>query len=129
MQYAYVKDGKIVEIARVNPFTIFRKEYAEMFIQCPDDVESDWSYDGTTFLPPPGPTGEQIASENKVKAQLKLQQTDWVDLPSVYDANNNPHLLNKAEFDAYRLELREIAVYPPEMQILWKPEPKAQWSK
>lgn len=129
MSFAYVENEKVVEVTQVDPFTIFRKEYAEMFIACPENVEAGWTYNGAAFTPPPGPTGEQIAAENKQKALLKLQETDWADLPSVSDVNNNPHLLNKAEFDAYRLEMREIAVYPPEMQILWKPAPKAQWSK
>lgn len=53
MKYAYVFDGKVSDIARVNPFSIFKEAYAAQFIEAPDEVEGGWLYDGVAFYPPP----------------------------------------------------------------------------
>lgn len=68
------------------------------------------------------------ADDNKAKASMLLQDTDWVENPSVIDANNTPHLLNKNDFDSYRIALRVIAVNPQEGNITFPVKPIAQWS-
>ena len=73
--------------------------------------------------PPPPPTAE----ENKYQAMGLLLETDWVNEPDVTDPNLIPHLLNKDEFDAYRLELRKIAVSPTAGYIEWPVKPAEQW--
>jgi hypothetical protein len=66
-------------------------------------------------------------SQNKNQAQTLLQQTDWVEIPSVSDSSNTPHLTNKSEFDTYRLSLRVIAVNPT-VTVEWPEKPTEQWS-
>lgn len=65
----------------------------------------------------------------KVKAQvdLLLTATDWVEIPSVSNVSNTPHLINYSDFISYRLALRAIAVSPtinPILPII----PIEQWS-
>ena len=74
--------------------------------------------------PPPPPTAE----DNKNHAVWLLSKTDWVNQPDVTDTSVTPHLLNKAEFDAYRLAIRQYAVYPVDGNIDWLTSPQAQWS-
>lgn len=71
---------------------------------------------------------ETAARKAQVKAQASqlLTETDWVDVPSVSDPANDPHLQNKSDFDAYRLTLRGIAVYQP-VDPVWPTKPAEQW--
>ena len=79
--------------------------------------------------PPPAPTPEEIQAQNKATATQLLAATDWVELPSVSDPTSNPHLLNKADFVAYRDQLRAIAVNPPTTPVNpWPTKPTEQWS-
>lgn len=79
--------------------------------------------------PPPPPTPEEIQAQNKATASSLLAETDWTELPSVSDPTSNPHLLNKAEFVAYRDQLRAIAVNPPTTPVNpWPTKPTEQWS-
>lgn len=71
---------------------------------------------------------ERNKAANKAQAEQLLKDTDWVEIPSVSDTANNPHLVNYVEFIAYRLELRAIAVNPP-IEIADFPEkPAESWS-
>lgn len=79
--------------------------------------------------PPPAPTPEEIQAQNKAKAQQLLSSTDWVEIPSVTDPANNPHLTNQADFLAYRSQVRAIAVNPPTTPVdPWPTLPSEQWS-
>jgi hypothetical protein len=70
---------------------------------------------------------QNTAEENKSYAMYLLQQTDWVNQPDVRDVNNDPHLLNGDEFDAYRLQLRKIAVTPVAGNIVFPTIPQERW--
>jgi hypothetical protein len=65
---------------------------------------------------------------NKTRAVQLLANTDWVNQPDVTNTSNTPHLLNLAEFVAYRNTIRAIAVNPPSGNLNWPTEPAAQWS-
>ena len=79
--------------------------------------------------PPPAPTPEEIQAQNKAEAKSLLAATDWVELPSVTDPANNPHLVNEADFVAYRNQLRAIAVNPPTTPVtVWPTLPTEEWS-
>lgn len=69
---------------------------------------------------------DQTIAANKAQATSLLQATDWVEIPSVSDTNNTPHLVNKAEFMAYRLALRAIAVNPTASPD-WPMLPTERW--
>lgn len=86
-----------------------------------------YTWNGSTFDPPvnSGPTAE----ENKATAIQLLADTDWVNQPDVINPANNPHLLNKTAFDAYRVAVRQYAVYPVAGNINWPAKPQEQWSQ
>ena len=71
----------------------------------------------------------RIAIGNKLMAQAKLTQTDWSQYDDVNNTAANPHLLNKEEYAAYRLQLRSILVSPPDSVIEFPTIPKALWSE
>jgi hypothetical protein len=64
---------------------------------------------------------------NKAQAESLLQQTDWVEVPSVSNTANTPHLINYAEFITYRLAVRAIAVNPPTEPAVFTEKPNEVW--
>jgi hypothetical protein len=70
---------------------------------------------------------EAIKAENKTQAMALLQATDWVEMPSVSDPSSSPRLLNRADFIAYRVALRAIAVSPPSDPATLPDAPSEQW--
>lgn len=97
-------------------------------------------YDTIKWLSPniPQPTKEQINAEFarletqapldacKVQAKKLLIETDWTEVPSVSDPANTPHLVNQADFIAYRIALRLLAVNPV-VNPSFPPVPVAKW--
>lgn len=69
-----------------------------------------------------------IKSDNKAKAVALLQATDWVEMPSVSDPSSSPRLVNKADFVAYRVALRAIAVSPPSNPATFPDAPEESWA-
>lgn len=70
---------------------------------------------------------QEPVNECKAQAMSLLQATDWVNQPDVRDPANSPHLVNFAEFDVYRLAVRQYAVYPV-ANPMWPTKPTEQWS-
>ncbi len=93
--------------------------------ECPPDVDTSWSYENGVFVPPV--PYEPTADENKATAVSLLQATDWVNQPDVRNPDNNPHLLNADEFDAYRVAVRQYAVFPVAGIIDWPTLPTEEW--
>jgi hypothetical protein len=58
---------------------------------------------------------------NKEYAEQLLQQTDWTQIADV-------DLVNKADFTAYRAEVRAIALNPPVTVAQWPTKPEEIWS-
>ena len=52
MKHAYIENNVVIEVARVDPFGIFQPAYASQFVQCPDDVDAGWTFDGDQWAPP-----------------------------------------------------------------------------
>ena len=86
----------------------------------------------------PQPTAEEVQAEIvrleaqaplnacKDKAKKLLADTDWTESPSVANPSNTPHLVNQADFIAYRVAVRLLAVNPvanPSFPSI----PVAQW--
>lgn len=100
------------------------------WVECSNDIIAyiDW-YDfinkNFVKLNPPLPSADQ----NKLQAIKLLAITDWVNEPDVYNVNNSPHLVNRDEFLSYRIQLRQVAVYPTAGLIEWPLKPKEQWSQ
>jgi hypothetical protein len=91
------------------------------------------------YMDTPKPTKEMLdnlAESTKIKLQ-KLQckndadklltETDWVEVPSVSNVLNNPHLTNYNDFMQYRLQLRSLAVNP-KSDAVFPEKPEAIWS-
>jgi hypothetical protein len=69
------------------------------------------------------------ATQNKINAQQRLTETDWVNEPDVYDPARDPHLMNRDSFLDYRSWCRNIAVNPVDGNLSWPTEPMAVWSQ
>ena len=79
MRYAFVNGGVVQEAWSRNPFELFLPGYAAQFILCPDDVQSGWTFDGTTWAPPtpvvitpaPAPTKQELLEKlQELQAQI-----------------------------------------------------------
>ena len=70
----------------------------------------------------------QLKAANSSQASAELRDTDWCENASVRDTSVTPHLVNTAEFDAYRLALRVIAINPPVTVATWPTRPASTWS-
>lgn len=100
-----------------------------VWLNCPDDCTTQWTYSEGVFSPPvPVVPEPPTADENKAAAAQLLRDTDWVELPSVSDPSVTPHLLNTNEFLNYRSALRAIAVNPTAGELSWPVMPQEQWS-
>ena len=67
-------------------------------------------------------------SVNEQTVKIALQESDWVEYPSVADTTKNPHLINLNEWIDYRVALRAIAVNPPDQIIQFPVMPQKIWS-
>jgi hypothetical protein len=104
---------------------------AYYWVDCPDNTQSGMYYKEEQFYnapEPPLPPHVFTLEENKLQALYKLQSTDWVEIPSVTDVNNTPHLLNYDEFLAFRLQARDRAINPQAGNLSWIKKPTEQWS-
>lgn len=70
---------------------------------------------------------ESAKQKNKKQAENLLAESDWADNPSVVDTSKALHLVNAAEWDAYRDALRMIAVVPT-VEVEWPVKPEEIWS-
>lgn len=129
MHYVYLTDNVVTDQAQVDPYSIFNSGYASQFIEAPDEVTFGWSLINGVWTAPFGPSPEDIKSENKQQATELLQKTDWTSIPAVADPlRSNPYLINQSEFDAYRNQLREIAINPPTTPAVFPAQPQEIWS-
>lgn len=130
MKYVYLTNNIVTDQAQVDPFTIFYPEYAAKFIEAPDEVTHFWRLEDGQWVPPPGPSVEEIKTENKTTASSLLKDTDWTAIPTIADSQqSNPYLMNQSEFLNYRNQLRAIAINPPKTLVeTWPTKPDAIWS-
>lgn len=63
----------------------------------------------------------------KQQAMQLLSETDWVNQPDVRNPAVSPHLANGADFDTYRLAVRQYAVYPVADPV-WPVLPVEVWA-
>lgn len=87
------------------------------------NAELAWT-EANTPKPPVPPTAEQ----NKQTAVYLLKQSDWVNQPDVRNFALSPHLVNGDEFDVYRNQVRQIAVYPVAGDLTWPTLPAEVWA-
>lgn len=79
MKYAFVSGGVVQEAWNRDPFELFSSGYASQFIECPDEVQSGWTFDGSTWNPPvpiviapaPAPTKQELLEKlQELQAQI-----------------------------------------------------------
>ena len=100
-----------------------------VWVDCPDNCTTEWTYDGTNFSPP-APIPQPTADENKATAKSLLFATDWTTIADVTNPEiSNPYLVNQDEFITYRNTIRNIAVYPIGGNIDWAIAPPALWQQ
>lgn len=127
---------KIVAYLTVNNIAFDSSDYATGQPDGGEDQILYWNADRLGLQPTqaqlddayPIWEGQQTAAANKQQAEQLLQATDWVEVPSVSDTANNPHLVNYQEFITYRLALRAIAVNPPTEPAVFPELPQENWS-
>jgi hypothetical protein len=89
------------------------------WVDCPDDVVAGWTtYVNGVFSPVVIP--EPTAEENEARAKKRLADSDFSVLPDVL-------LSNKAEWEAYRSALRQIATNPTDGNLTWPVKPQTIW--
>ena len=71
---------------------------------------------------------ESAKAAVKSRAMSLLQETDWIELGDVTNRDNPPYLVNKADFTAYRQQLRAISIDPPVTVEQWPVKPQEVWS-
>ena len=128
MHYVYLTNNVVTDQAQVDPYSVFNPGYAQNFIEAPDEVTFGWSLNEGIWTPPPGPTPEDIQAQNKAQATSLLQVTDWTAPSSIADpAESNPYLANRADFLAWRSQVRAIAVNPPTTPASFPTQPDEVW--
>jgi hypothetical protein len=122
MKYVYLTDNLVTDQCQIDPYNVFSEDYASLFIEAPDEVTFGWKLENGEWFPPAGPTPEEIQAQNKSQAEQLLQQTDWTQIADV-------DLVNKADFTAYRAEVRAIALNPPVTVAQWPTKPEEIWAE
>jgi hypothetical protein len=116
---------------------VFKNTVLEAFIVQSEPSGSatyGWIYVDGQFVAkeaPYVPVDPNIAinqAANKKQAMELLNATDWTEVPSVTDTAHTPHLTNGADFIAYRVALRGIAVNPPSTPATFPTKPTEAWS-
>lgn len=116
----------------VKRVSVFREhdQETQKLVACSPVIDGDWVY--TVAVEPM--TAEDLAAREANKkgevkriAMQKLQDTDWCEMPSVRDTTKPLYLTNGAEYDAYRSQLRALAVNPPTDVQSWPTCPKSVW--
>ena len=106
---ALIQEGRVCQIEASE----FPVAPSLIWVDCGDDVETGWSYDGSSFSAPPGPTIEHVRG---MRTNL-LMSSDWTQSPDSALSDSK-----KAEWAAYRTLLRDLpASYP---DITWPTEPE-----
>lgn len=76
MKYAYIESGKVVEVARVNPFGIFHEDYASKFVEVPNEVEPGWLVDGAGYSPAPAPPAQSQFEKDQSRYAKRAEVKD-----------------------------------------------------
>lgn len=118
------QEGLVIQVEQQD-FEVASPLY---WVDCDDTITAyQYIYVNGSFEPyvPPVPTAEQ----NKQKAIVLLQETDWASISDVGNPEmSNPYLINQTEFIAWRSSVRAIAVNPVAGTNLFQPKPQEQWS-
>lgn len=117
------ENNRIAEVATLS-FDVAKPLY---WVDCSDDVTTEWTYVDGAFIAPPLPA-PPTAEQNKSTASNLLSATDWTTIADVGNPQMaNPYLSNQADFIVYRNIIRQYAVYPIAGNINWAVLPTEVW--
>lgn len=102
MKYAFINNGFLQDVVMTHPSILFSEGYAKQFVEVPDECFSGWTFDGTTYSPPPPETEEHRAMFIRSLRDEKLQKSDWTQMPDVE--------IDKYQWIMYRKALRDISL-------------------
>jgi hypothetical protein len=66
MNFVYLENGLVVDRVGNYPHLLFRKEYADMFIEAPEGVEQGWTFIDDEWQAPKKTTEQIIAEYDRV---------------------------------------------------------------
>lgn len=72
MKYAYIQNNIAAQVLRVPPETLYSPEMAAQFVECGDEVEVGWLWDGLTFSAPPAQPPQVPGAVTMRQARLAL---------------------------------------------------------
>lgn len=129
-------NDKIIAYLTVNNINFIVSDFVVVLLDSGIEVIQYWNEEALGPVPTqeqmdqayPIWESQQLAAQNKTKAQQLLSETDWT---ATVDINNpqysNPYLANQPEFLAYRSLVRAIAVNPPAIVDPWPVKPDEIW--
>jgi hypothetical protein len=96
---ALVLNGRVVDRSNSE----FDVAPSFTWVDCGDDVNVGWSYDGETFTDEDTIDEEELSAQERVKRDNFLSDSDWTQLPDsqLTDAK-------KTEWATYRQSLRDV---------------------
>jgi hypothetical protein len=112
MKYAFINDGVLQDVVMTHPSLLFASGYADQFVEVPDDCFSGWTFDGTTYAPPPPETAEQRSYFVRGKRDSLLAECDWVVTKFLERGEAVPK-----EWATYRQALRDL---PKQAEFPWR---------
>lgn len=77
MNYVLPENGKVVDVLRVHPTTIWPQDTADRYRAAPNEVQVGWLDDGLTFSPPPAVP----LAERQAEAVVRID----ADVDAIYD--------------------------------------------
>lgn len=118
MDMVLIEGGKVVQKEIVNEGEVARQEELEGrgFIEAPEGTVCGDLYDGEEFSP--APPAAKDWDEIRIHRNALLAECDYTQIP---DSPLSPS--EKAEWAAYRAELREITEGPDPNNVEWPEKP------
>ena len=90
------------------------------WVDCDDSVEVGYTYDGSSFTAPAGPTAAEQLDKLRSKRDVYLSRSDWTQ-----GADSPLTDAQKTEWATYRQALRDITVtYSSIDDVVWPTKPE-----
>ena len=117
MRYAVIEDGVITNIVVATP----EFAAAQGWIECPDEVNIGWSYDGTILVPPPRDLNVEWTKVRERRDNLLIESDTYV-LPDRWMAMT---VEQQQAWATYRQALRDIPQeFTDPAQVVWPEKPE-----
>lgn len=119
--FARIETGVVVELLNMDDLSgKFTSAIIAQCEECDETTEVGWTWDGSTFTPPAGPSTEELAAARRAERDRRLTATDWTQLPDAPLVS-----AQVAEWQVYRERLRDVpeqSGFPDAVEWPVKPE-------